>query len=78
MVTFHPTGLHHGPQPAARERDAVAAAASTNGEGKRRMADEVAVMIDARHALTPGPDAPTLEVPGYVESWRAGTPTSTA
>jgi homogentisate 1,2-dioxygenase len=42
------------------------------------MADEVAVMIDARHALTPGPDAPTVEVPGYVESWRAGTPTSTA
>jgi homogentisate 1,2-dioxygenase len=72
MVTFHPTGLHHGPQPAARERDATAAA---NGTGARRMADEVAVMIDARHALTPGPGAHAIEVPGYVESWRAGAAT---
>jgi homogentisate 1,2-dioxygenase len=70
MVTFHPTGLHHGPQPAARERDANAAA---NGDGARRYADEVAVMIDARHALSPGPEATSVEVPGYVDSWRAGT-----
>jgi hypothetical protein len=42
------------------------------------MADEVAVMIDARHALAPGPGAPAIEVAGYVESWRAGIPSSTA
>ena len=71
MLTWHPFGLHHGPQPGARARDAAAAAAPT---GERRMADEVAVMIDARHALVParrprtstwratsGPGRPTRE-----------------
>jgi homogentisate 1,2-dioxygenase len=70
MITFHPSGLHHGPQPGARERDAAAVAAAHNGERVRRFADEVAVMIDARHALTPGPVAPSVEVEGYVDSWR--------
>jgi homogentisate 1,2-dioxygenase len=65
MVTFHPTGLHHGPQPSARERDAAAA------QDGPRFANEVAVMIDARHALLPGPGAPMAEVAGYVESWRS-------
>jgi homogentisate 1,2-dioxygenase len=64
MVTFHPTGLHHGPQPAARERDAAAAA---NGP---RFANEVAIMIDARHALLAGQAAPDVEVKSYVDSWR--------
>ena len=64
MVTFHPTGLHHGPQPAARARDAAAAA-----EGPR-FANEVAVMIDARHALLAGPAAPDVELKSYVDSWR--------
>lgn len=67
MVTWHPYGLHHGPQPGARERDAVAAANPTGG---RRMADEVAVMIDARHALLPGEAANDLDVEGYARSWR--------
>lgn len=65
MITFHPSGLHHGPQPAARERDA------SEGRAGPRFADEVAVMIDARHPLEPGPRAPDAEVPGYVESWRS-------
>jgi homogentisate 1,2-dioxygenase len=65
MITFHPFGLHHGPQPGARERDAAAAA---NG-GARRMANEYAVMIDARRPLTPGTEAARIEVEGYVESW---------
>ena len=30
MMTFHPIGLHHGPQPAARERDA-----GRRGRGRR-------------------------------------------
>ncbi len=67
MLTWHPFGLHHGPQPKARERDAAAAAATT---GERRMADEVAVMIDARHALVPGEAAKDLDVEGYTSSWR--------
>lgn len=68
MVTFHPSGLHHGPQPAARERDAAQAS-----EGPR-FADEVAVMVDARRPLTPTAHASTVEVAGYVDSWRNGTP----
>ena len=69
MVTFHPVGLHHGPQPQARARDAEAAAAATNG-ASRRMANEVAVMVDARRPLLPGSVAlSTLEVAGYVDSW---------
>jgi len=68
MLTWHPFGLHHGPQPGARARDAAAAAAPANGA--RRMADEVAVMIDARHALVPAEAAKDLDVEGYAHSWR--------
>lgn len=64
-ISFHPTGLHHGPQPEARRRDAEAATAN----GSPRIADEVAVMVDTRLPLTPTPAALDVEVPGYVESW---------
>jgi homogentisate 1,2-dioxygenase len=67
MVTWHPFGLHHGPQPGARARDAAAAAEPAT---QRRMADELAVMIDARHALVPGEAAKDLDVEGYARSWR--------
>ncbi len=67
MLTWHPFGLHHGPQPGARARDAAAAA---NPTGARRMADEVAVMIDTRHPLVPGEAAKDLDVEGYARSWR--------
>jgi homogentisate 1,2-dioxygenase len=70
FVTFHPTGLHHGPQPKARERDAEAAA-SADGSAPR-MADEVAVMVDTRRPLHPGPDAGAMEVDAYVASWVEG------
>jgi homogentisate 1,2-dioxygenase len=74
LITFHPQGLHHGPQPAARERDAAAAAARAGNGGPRRMADEYAVMVDARHPLHPGPLASArLEVEGYAMSWAAPT-----
>ncbi len=63
MLTFHPTGLHHGPQPGARARDAAT-------RGEPRMADEVAVMVDTRHALHPTPAAAGAEIDGYVDSWR--------
>jgi homogentisate 1,2-dioxygenase len=72
MLTFHPSGLHHGPQPGARARDAEAAAAA---DGARRVADEVAVMVDARRPLLPsGLAAARLEVAGYVDSWAVGGP----
>jgi homogentisate 1,2-dioxygenase len=81
FVTFHPTGLHHGPQPAARARDAERAAAlaagTGNGDGAHapRIADEVAVMVDTRNPLHPGPGAGAMEVDGYVRSWvEAPTP----
>lgn len=73
MLTFHPSGLHHGPQPSARERDAVAAAASPPGAAPlRRMADEYAVMIDTRSPLSPAPSAASCEVDGYAQSWTEG------
>jgi homogentisate 1,2-dioxygenase len=72
MLTWHPHGLHHGPQPAARERDAAAAAtaAGSASDRPRRMADEYAVMIDTRQPLEPGDAAAKLDVADYVESWR--------
>ena len=33
MLTWHPFGLHHGPQPGARARDAAAAAAARRASG---------------------------------------------
>jgi len=66
FVTFHPSGLHHGPQPGARARDA--AAVPGNGSAPR-MADEVAVMVDTRRPLHPEPGAAAMEVEGYAASW---------
>ncbi len=67
MLTWHPYGLHHGPQPGARARDAAARA---EPGGQRRYADEVAVMVDAARALHPATGSGELEVDGYVDSWR--------
>jgi homogentisate 1,2-dioxygenase len=70
MLTFHPHGLHHGPQPGAVERDRAAAAASS-GSGERRMAGEYAVMVDARRPLRMTAAAEKVDVEGYVDSWRS-------
>lgn len=59
MVTFHPQGIHHGPQPGA-----VAAAAD------KTRTDEIAVMIDTRRPLAPTSDAADVEVEGYWKSWQ--------
>ncbi len=73
LITFHPHGLHHGPQPGARERDAAAATAGADGNGdRRRIANEYAVMVDTRRPLHPGAAAAAIEVEGYVRSWAAG------
>lgn len=80
MLTHHPFGLHHGPHPAARRRDAEAAAAATAARAAGevpapRVADEVAVMVDARRPLLAvAPAAERLEVPGYVDSWSVPSP----
>jgi hypothetical protein len=44
MVTLHPAGVHHGPQPGAAE-----------GAAKKEMTDEVAVMVECQKPLQVGP-----------------------
>lgn len=58
MVTFHPQGIHHGPQARAVERSREAKA--TN---------EVAVMIDTRNPLFPAAEAEKSEIKEYWRSW---------
>lgn len=59
MLTFHPQGIHHGPQARAAER----APAATRTE-------EVAVMIDTRRPLDPCAPAAAFEHADYWRSWR--------
>jgi homogentisate 1,2-dioxygenase len=58
MVTFHPAGIHHGPQPGA------VAAAST-----KTRTDEKAVMVDTRRPLEPTAAFRAAENPDYWTSW---------
>lgn len=62
MLTLHPCGFTHGPHPKA-----LALAAQSPGGG---LLDEVAVMIDARDAVTPADLPAGVEWPGYVDSWK--------
>ncbi len=59
MLTFHPQGIHHGPQARAAERAPDA-----------RRTEEVAVMIDTRRALDICAPATGLEVVDYWRSWQ--------
>jgi homogentisate 1,2-dioxygenase len=61
MVTFHPQGIHHGPQP-----QAVAASKS------KARTNEEAVMIDTRRPLTMTAAAKRAANPDYWKSWGAG------
>jgi homogentisate 1,2-dioxygenase len=61
MLTFHPQGVHHGPQPSAVER--------SRQRGPGGYADEVAINIDARRPLHLSPIAQAIAVPGYDRSW---------
>jgi homogentisate 1,2-dioxygenase len=63
MLTLHPAGIHHGPQPQAIARS------ETRGPGG--FADEIALNIDARHALHVTADAKDVLVDGYEWSWGA-------
>ena len=58
MLTLHPQGIHHGPQP-----QAVAAAKN------KEQTDEVAVMIESRHAFKVMPDFEAVELKDYAMSW---------
>ncbi|MCS6897996.1 MAG: homogentisate 1,2-dioxygenase [Nitrospira sp.] len=59
MLTLHPQGIHHGPQPRA-----VQAA-----KGKTHT-NEVAVMIESQSPFDVAPDMDEAEVEGYAVSWR--------
>lgn len=58
MMTFHPQGIHHGPQPKAVARSADAKA--TN---------EIAIMIDTRRSLSVSPGVADGEWADYWKSW---------
>lgn len=62
MVTFHPAGFTHGPHPKAFE---------AGRQNQKKRTDEVAVMIDTRHALEFSKAAQSVELVDYVYSWRA-------
>lgn len=59
MLTFHPQGIHHGPQKKAVERT-----------GGATRTDEVAIMIDTRRPLRPTTAARGVEVSDYWRSWQ--------
>ena len=62
MLTFHPVGIHHGPQPGAVKR------AAERGPGGS--IDEVAINIDARRPLHLSEAGTAASVAGYADSWR--------
>lgn len=59
MLTFHPQGIHHGPQGKAAERSKTA-----------KETKEVAVMIDTRRPLHACESAAGLELNDYWKSWK--------
>jgi homogentisate 1,2-dioxygenase len=61
LVTLHPAGVHHGPQPGAAE-----------GAAKKEMTDEVAVMIECQQPLQVSPEAEKTSVEAYATSWARG------
>lgn len=58
MITFHPQGIQHGPQPGAVERT----------KGKERT-NEIAVMIDTKNPLHPSAETYKIEWTDYWKSW---------
>ena len=63
MMTFHPHGIFHGPQPQAVER--------SQQRGPGGWADEVAVNVDARRPLRVTEAGRGIDVAGYDRSWQA-------
>ncbi len=60
MLTFHPQGIHHGPQRRAAQRTPSA-----------QRTEEVAVMVDTRRPLAICQTAASLEIADYWKSWQA-------
>lgn len=60
MVTFHPQGIHHGPQPGAVQRTAGV-----------KETHEVAVMLDTKRPLRATAAASTVENLDYWKSWQS-------
>ena len=58
MLTLHPQGIHHGPQP-----QAIAASKT------KEQTDEVAVMIESRCAFKVMPEFEGVELKDYAMSW---------
>ena len=61
-ISFHPSGLPHGPQPGATEASI----------GKEKT-DELAVMVDTFNPLDVAVEALELEKPEYMASWLEGS-----
>lgn len=59
MLTFHPQGIHHGPQAKAHERSK-----------KATRTEEVAVMLDTKNPLVPLASAAPCELADYWKSWQ--------
>jgi homogentisate 1,2-dioxygenase len=58
MLTLHPQGIHHGPQPQAVQAS----------EGKTHTS-EVAVMIESKRPFTVRPEMEAVEIKDYALSW---------
>ena len=58
MLTLHPQGIHHGPQPQAVE-----------ASRSKTHTDEVAIMIESRRPFTVLPELEAVEVKEYAMSW---------
>ncbi|HJT19169.1 MAG TPA: homogentisate 1,2-dioxygenase [Nitrospira sp.] len=58
MLTLHPQGIHHGPQPHAVQ----ASKAKTH-------TSEIAVMVESRHPFTVEPEMGAVELMDYAQSW---------
>lgn len=59
MLTFHPQGIHHGPQSPAFAR-----------AEKLQKTEEVAVMLDTKNPLRPAAAATAVEITEYWKSWQ--------
>ncbi|MFC6631980.1 homogentisate 1,2-dioxygenase [Microbulbifer taiwanensis] len=62
MLTLHPMGFTHGPHPKAF---------AAGAQHAKKETDEVAVMLDSRTPWDILPDAIAVELPEYVDSWKA-------
>lgn len=58
MMTFHPQGIHHGPQKEAITRTTDV-----------KETNEIAIMIDTKNPLFPSPQCEAIENKDYWKSW---------